>query len=84
MISTITPDLKPAVTSTQIERIFGSVEDLKLTERNGMIYSDKLDQSFDGVIAATGVSLSAGQPGFYRIQPEGIHPHPGSYSNPEL
>lgn len=54
VISTITPDLKPAITDPAIHRIFGSVEELALSSRNGVVHSNKLDSDFDTVIAATG------------------------------
>jgi thioredoxin reductase len=52
--TTITPDMKPYLTSPRIKTIYANVDDLGLQERDGKIVSDKLDASFDGVVAATG------------------------------
>jgi thioredoxin reductase len=52
--TTITPEMKPYLTSPRIKTVHADVDDLGLQERDGEIVSDKLDASFDGVIAATG------------------------------
>jgi thioredoxin reductase len=52
--TTITPDMKPFLTSSRIKTVYADVNDLDLQEKDGKIVSNKLGASFDGVIAATG------------------------------
>lgn len=54
VIATITPDLEEGLMGEDVDRHFNDAMELNLEIREGKVYSQKLDKTFDQVIAATG------------------------------
>ncbi|MGE0635130.1 MAG: NAD(P)-binding domain-containing protein [Bacteroidia bacterium] len=58
VISTITPDLKEKTMSDKVRRVNDDVDNIGLELRGEKIYSKKLNQEFDGVVASTGYKIN--------------------------
>lgn len=58
VITTITPDLKEKTMSDRVKRVYEDVDNIGLEMRGEKIYSKKLNQEFDGVVASTGYKIN--------------------------
>jgi cation diffusion facilitator CzcD-associated flavoprotein CzcO len=52
--TTITPDMKKVFNHRNVQLVYADVNDLGIENEAGQLYSSKLEQTFDGIVAATG------------------------------
>lgn len=58
VISTITPDLKEKTMSDKVKKVNMDVDHIELEMRGDKLFSRKLNQEFDGIVASTGYKIN--------------------------